>query len=333
MPDVIVHTAVDAQGALQATTLENLTVARLLDPGFCAVVLGAHAASAVSAIAEYGADTIYMSEDATFDEYLGDPATLVLEHVVADLKPRVILFGSDYDARDIAGRLQAALDCTLVSGVRELIALDRVRVVRALRLWPGRPGNLRGGVGGSKSVEVAHSGEGPMIVLTETGATDPSPSPGRGQVVDVAVEIPDSHRRVRRIARHVAGTDGVKLEDAKVVISGGRGLGDAGNFSLLHELAAVLGNTAVGATRPVVDAGWVPYSMQVGLTGKTVRPEIYLAVGISGAAQHVAGMKGAHRVIAINKDLSAPIFQLADLGVVGDAVEIMKAVLKGVSDG
>lgn len=333
MADVVVLAALDARGELEATSLENLTAARLLDPGFCAVVLGAHAAAAAPAIAAYGADTVYVGDDAAFDEYLGDPATLALESVVGEVKPRLVLFASDYDARDVAGRLQASLGCTLVAGVRELLALDRVQVVRALRLWPGRPGNLRGGVGGAKSIEVAHIGPGPMIVLTETGATDPSPSPGRGEVIDLALEIPSERRRVRRVARHVAAADGVKLEEAKVVISGGRGLGDPANFSVLRELAAVLGNTAVGATRPVVDAGWVPYSMQVGLTGKTVRPEIYLAVGISGAAQHVAGMKGAHRVIAINKDLSAPIFQLADLGVVGDAVEIMKLVLEGVSDG
>jgi electron transfer flavoprotein alpha subunit len=144
----------------------------------------------------------------------------------------------------------------------------------------------------------------------------------------VDADVPDELRRARRVERHEEPAAGPKLEQAKVVISGGRGLQDPSNFALLDRLASAVGDAAVGATRAVVDAGWIPYSHQIGQTGKTVKPEVYLAVGISGATQHVVGMKGAKRIVAINKDPDAPIFKLADLGVVGDALALVPKLIE-----
>lgn len=333
--NVLVYTEIDTEGVVETSSLELLTMARSLGLAVIAVAFGARARDAVATLRLYGATTIVIACDVVYDDYLAEPAAYALEHVVREHAPDLILFGSAYNSRDVAGRLHAALACALVSNVDLLVEPDLVQVTRALRLWPGRAGNLRGGLGGSKAVEVRRTSSGPMIVIARAGATEPQPAPQQGvdDVIELSLIIPDALRRARRVERHVVTGDGVKLEEARVVISGGRGLDGPANFALLDEIAAALGNAAVGASRPVVDSGWVPYSMQVGQTGKTVRPEVYIAVGISGAAQHLAGMKGSHRIIAINKDANAPIFQLADLGVVGDAATVLKEVLRGIKNG
>jgi electron transfer flavoprotein alpha subunit len=184
--------------------------------------------------------------------------------------------------------------------------------------------------GGSRVVDVALEGPAPRLVLVRPKSFAAEPNGGTAEVVPVEVEIPEALATARRIERHEEAASGPRLEDAKVVIAGGRGLQDASNFSLLDELAQAIGDAAVGASRAVVDAGWVPYSYQVGQTGKTVKPEVYIAVGISGATQHIVGMKGAKRIVAINKDADAPIFRTADLGVVGDALTIVPQVIQEI---
>jgi electron transfer flavoprotein alpha subunit len=184
--------------------------------------------------------------------------------------------------------------------------------------------------GGSRIVDVALEGPAPRLVLVRPKSFAAEPTGGTATVAPVDLEVPDELRVVRRVERHEEAVAGPKLEDAKVVVAGGRGLQEAANFGLLDELAAAIGDAAVGGTRAVVDAGWVPYSYQVGQTGKTVRPEVYLAVGISGATQHVVGMKASKRIVAINRDPDAPIFRMADLGIVGDALAVIPDLVREI---
>src|SRR6266849_1021042 len=170
----------------------------------------------------------------------------------------------------------------------------------------------------------------PAIVLVRPKSFEASESGGTANVKELAVSIGAGSKRAKILERVAEASEKVKLEDAKVVISGGRGMGGPDNFPLLEALASALGGAAVGASRAVVDAGWVPYSMQVGQTGKSVRPGVYIAVGISGAMQHTVGMKASKVIIAINKDAEAPIMKMADLGVVGDALKIVPALTAAV---
>ena len=182
--------------------------------------------------------------------------------------------------------------------------------------------------GGAKVASMRANGS-PAIVLVRPKSFEASESGGTAEVKELALSVADASKRAHVVERVVEASEKVKLEDAKVVISGGRGMGGPANFPLLEELAGALGG-AVGASRAVVDAGWVPYSMQVGQTGKSVRPGVYIAVGISGAMQHTVGMKTSKVIIAINKDAEAPIMKMADLGVVGDALKIVPALTAAV---
>jgi electron transfer flavoprotein alpha subunit len=183
--------------------------------------------------------------------------------------------------------------------------------------------------GGTKYVDVDLAGPEPRLVLVRPKSFPAEPSGGTAAVVPVDAVIPEGPAATV-IERHAEVAGGPKLEEANVVIAGGRGLGGPDPFAMLDELAAAIGGAAVGASRAAVDAGWVPYSYQVGQTGKTVKPEVYIAAGISGALQHVVGMKGAKRIVAINKDADAPILRIADLGVVGDLFQIVPALTEEV---
>jgi electron transfer flavoprotein alpha subunit len=294
--------------------LELLAKARELGDAE-AVALGPGAIAAAGALGDHGAGTVFASDDPVYDEFLAQPAAHAMHALVREHGPDLILFATTYASRDVAGRLQAKTGTALMSNAIDVASVSRARTQIA---------------GGTLFVDVELDGPAPHLVLVRPKSFVAEPAGGTAEVVPVAVEIPTELRTARRVERHEEPASGPKLEEARVVISGGRGLQEAANFSLLDQLAATLGNAAVGASRAVVDAGWVPYSYQVGQTGKTVKPDVYIAVGISGALQHVVGMKGAKRIVAINKDADAPIFRLADLGVVADALQFLPALIDEV---
>ena len=277
--------------------------------------LGDAEAVAADPLGDHGARTVFASDDPVYDEFLAQPAAHAMHALVRQHAPDLILFATTYESRDVAGRLQAKVGTALMSNAIDVAGTDKARTQIA---------------GGTLFVDVALEGPAPHLVLVRPKSFVAEPVGGTAEVVPVDVEIPSELRTARRVERHEESASGPKLEEARVVISGGRGLQEAANFSLLDQLAATLGNAAVGASRAVVDAGWVPYSYQVGQTGKTVKPDVYIAVGISGALQHVVGMKGAKRIVAINKDADAPIFRLADLGVVADALQFLPALIDEV---
>ncbi len=314
MTTVWVWAEVGSEGP-HASALELLTKARGLADTVAAVALGPGATFAAPVLGEYGARTIYASDDPVFSDFLGQPAAYVLHRLVHEHRPNLVLFPTTHDARDVAGRLQARTGTTLMSGATDVDSLGSAQTQMG---------------GGETIVDVALEGGDPKLVLVRPKSFAAEPSGGQATIVEVPTDVPDQLRRARRMERHEEAAAGPKLEEAKVVIAGGRGLQDPSNFSLLNELASEIGSAAVGASRAVVDAGWIPYSHQIGQTGKTVRPEVYIAVGISGATQHVVGMKGSKRIVAINRDRAAPIFELADLGVVGDALQVLPRLIEEI---
>ncbi len=313
MAKVWVFAEVGPEGPAPAA-LELLAKARELGDAE-AVALGPGAIAAAGALGDHGARTVFASDDPVYDEFLAQPAAHAIHALVREHGPDLILFATTYASRDVAGRLQAKTGTALMSNAIDVESVSRARTQIA---------------GGTLFVDVELDGPAPHLVLVRPKSFVAEPAGGTAEVVPVDVEIPPELKTARRVERHEESASGPKLEEARVVISGGRGLQEASNFSLLDQLAATLGNAAVGASRAVVDAGWVPYSYQVGQTGKTVKPDVYIAVGISGALQHVVGMKGAKRIVAINKDADAPIFRLADLGVVADALQFLPALIDEV---
>jgi electron transfer flavoprotein alpha subunit len=296
---------VDAAGdVVKKTTLELLTAARSLgEPA--AVVLGPGQAAALSAVlAEYGAATIYAVAGAEFDQYLVAPKAEALAAVAAQATPAAVLVSSTPENKEIAARLAIKLGGGVLT--------DAVAV--------NPDGSVEQSIfGGSITVTSKVRTGVPVIAVRPNSITpEPAATPGTAEVVEVDVPLSDA-AKAATVVEHVSEDKGARpaLSDASIVVSGGRGIGTAENFRIIEQLADTLG-AAVGASRAVVDAGWVPHQMQVGQTGVTVSPQLYIAVGISGAIQHRAGMQTSKTIIAINKDPEAPIFELADYGVVGD---------------
>ncbi len=314
MAKVLVYAELSG-GKLQPITLELLSRARELGE-VDVVALGAGSTAVAGALGEHGAKRVFASDDPVFDEYLAEPATDTLAALVAEQKPDLILFGFSNDSREVAGRLSARLGVGQVSNAVDVAAAGDGFTAKVPYF------------GATKVVtfEVRHR---PAIVLIRPKSYAVSTVGGKAEVVALQPTVGDGSRRARIVETKEEKSDRVRLEDASIVVSGGRGLQAAENFKLVEELADALG-AGVGASRAIVDAGWVPYSFQVGQTGKSVSPKLYIACGISGAMQHWVGMKGAKLILAINKDPDAPMMKVADLAVVGDAVAILPKLTAAV---
>lgn len=306
------------EGVPRPIVLELLTKARALGEAV-AVALGPGAGKSAQTLGQYGAVKLYVNQDPAFAELLATPAVDLLAGLIGKERPELVLFGMTYDGRDIASRLSARLGAPLIANATDVVAKA------------GGFATISPLFGGSMLVTTVPKGEAaPLILLrAKAVAAEPASPAASPEVVKLSDPIDTSKPAARVLRREKQKAEGPRLEDAAVIVSGGRGLGAPENFKMLDELAGEIG-AAVGASRAVVDAGWKPYSFQIGQTGKTVKPTVYIAVGISGAMQHTVGMKGAKTIIAINKDPEAPIFKLADLGVVGDVHKVVPELIKEV---
>jgi len=317
MVDVLVVVEAN-QGGLKKTSLELLTLARRLGSPV-AVVLGAAglADRLAPQLAEYGARLVLVAEHPDLEEYLVAPKATVLAQVIRDRQPAAVLLPGSQEGRELAGRLAVRLDNGLLvdvdsvdpDGIATQVVLAGSTTVRS-RVTRGIP-----------------------LVTVRAGAVDPGPdSQGVAQLPreEVPVVLADTDRLARVTERHVEQRAGrPDLGEADVVVAGGRGLAGPEKFALVEELADLLGG-AVGTTRAAADAGYYPHQYQIGQTGRNVSPRLYLALGISGAIQHRAGMQTSGTIVAVNKDPEAPIFELADFGVVGDLATLLPQVIEEI---
>ena len=303
-----------AEGALKKISAELITAARVLgEPA--AVVVGAPgtAEPLVDGLKAAGAAKIYVAESDDAENYLITPVVDVLASLVESAAPAGVLLAASADGKEIAGRLAARIGSGLLVDVVEV----KEGAVGVHSIF-----------GGAYTVEAQVPGDTPVITV-RPGAIEAEPADGAGEVVNV--EVPAQAENATKITARqpaVAG-DRPELTEATVVVSGGRGVGSAEKFSVVEELADSLGG-AVGASRAAVDSGYYPGQFQVGQTGKTVSPQLYIALGISGAIQHRAGMQTSKTIIAVNKDEEAPIFEIADLGIVGDLFKVAPQLTEAV---
>lgn len=300
-----------AEGEPHPLSLELLTLARSLGDAE-AVLLHPYGAGAIDALGEHGASVVHLGDDSRYGEYLVDPHAKAMAALVEAESPDLILFPSMFAARDVQARLVARLDVGVVSNATNVAYNGDSIVVTAP-------------YGAETTGTVTVDGAGPHLVQIRPKAFVAEAVGGSAEVRPIAVELTDADCRVKVLESVEEAAEGPNLEDAEIIVSGGRGLGTADNYVLIEELAGQL-KGAPGATRAIVDAGWIPYNHQVGQTGKVVKPNLYIACGISGAIQHLVGMQGSANIIAINRDEEAPIFDVADFGIVGDVLTVLPAL-------
>jgi electron transfer flavoprotein alpha subunit len=313
MAEVLVLTE-HFEGALKKVSAELITAARALGEPSAVVVGGpGTAAPLIDDLKAAGAAKIYVAESDDVDKYLITPVVDVLAALVEQTTPAGVLLAATADGKEIAGRLAARIGSGLL--------VDVVEVKEGAK-------GIHSIFGGAYTVEAQIVGDTPVITL-RPGSVEAEPAAGAGE--QVTVEVPAAAENATKITARepaVAG-DRPELTEASVVVSGGRGVGSAEKFSVVEDLADSLG-AAVGASRAAVDSGYYPGQFQVGQTGKTVSPQLYIALGISGAIQHRAGMQTSKTIVAVNKDEEAPIFEIADYGIVGDLFNVAPQLTEAV---
>jgi electron transfer flavoprotein alpha subunit len=315
--DTIWVVAESFEGKALPVSLELITAARQLAGTVEAFTWGADADTVAPQLGAYGATKVYTTGDIGSALPGAPVAAAIAAQIQAGSAPDAILVPATYDGRDIAGRLSARIDKPVLTNVVGLTDTDGLV-------------SEHGIFGGSQVLKAKFTAGAPGIFVVRAKSFAPEESGGGAPEV-VKVEVPDTGKTngASITQRHVEERSGPKLDEAAVVVSGGRGLGEASKYEMIEQLAKLL-KAAPGASRAIVDAGWVPYAYQVGQTGKTVKPTVYIAAGISGATQHMVGMKGAKNIIAINKDQEAPIFSIADLGIVGDVNKVLPKLIEAL---
>ncbi len=300
---------------VKKVTLELITLARRFgEPSV--VWTGPGAEQAQARCAEYGAARMYVAGDPAFDDYIVAPAAELLAQLVREKSPALVLLAGTAQGKEVAGRLAVKIDSGLLTD--------------AVDLTPGDDGNpvAEQSIFGGATIVHSRVKRGTPIVAMRPNAVAPEPAPGSAELSEVSLAdaVTGANVTGRVVAERGERPD---LTEASIVVSGGRGTGGAEGFEIIETLADALG-AAVGASRAVTDAGWYPHQFQVGQTGKTVSPQLYMAIGISGAIQHRAGMQTSKTIIAVNKDPEAPIFELADFGVVGDLFKVVPQLLEEI---
>jgi len=321
MPNgVLVFGEAAEDGALASVAGELIAAANSLGGPVTCALLGAGVEGLAGECAALGAGKVIVVDDPVLKDYLGDAYVPVAERICKETDPAIVLLGQTMMGRDMAPRLAARLGTA--------VAMDCVE----LSLNGGRLQATRPCYGGSARARYSINGTPQMATLRAKVYDPPERDPSRqAEVVKQPAGVSADSLRVRITGRRKEAVEGVRLEDAAVVVSGGRGLGGPEGFQSLEELAKLLGG-AVGATRAVCDLGWYPVAAQVGLTGKVVTPDLYIAVAISGASQHMAGISQVKNIVAINKDPEANIFKSSRFGVVGDWKEVIAAFTEKVRE-
>jgi len=324
-PDGVWIFAEQRRGVLAPVTAELLgeggRLAAELQTPLAAVLLGNRVASLAPELLAAGAHKVYLVEHPSLNDFLEEPYAAALAELARRFRPEIILAGATYAGRAFIPRVAAALHTGLTADCTAF-ALDRERRL-LLQTRPAFGGNIMATILTPRTF--------PQMATARPGVFKPRPSAPTpaAAVIPVDASFLDGDHRSRFLTTVAEFKERVHLSAAQVIVAGGRGLKEAANFGLLEELADLLGG-AVGASRAAVDAGWIDYAHQIGQTGKTVGPKIYIACGISGATQHLVGMQSSDFIVAINKDPQAPIFQVADVGLVGDLFQIIPALIQEI---